>query len=90
MKQQTSLIVDNLIADADRPWNVPPAVPGMPIAEVDTPALILDLDALEFNMKKVHDRLHAAGLRVRPHGKAHKSADIARLQLASGAIGMCC
>lgn len=90
MKQQTSHLLDNLIADADRPWNIPPAVPGMPIAQVDTPALILDLDALEFNMKKVHERLHAAGLRVRPHGKAHKSADIARLQLASGAVGMCC
>ncbi|BEP86698.1 DSD1 family PLP-dependent enzyme [Variovorax sp. V512] len=90
MKQQTSFFIDNVIADADRPWNIPPAVPGMPIAEVDTPALILDLDALEFNMNKVHERLHAAGLRVRPHGKAHKSADIARLQIASGAIGICC
>ena len=41
-------------------------------------------------MNRVHDRLRAAGLRVRPHEKAHKSADIARLQIASGAIGMCC
>ncbi len=90
MKQQTSFFNDSPISDADRPWNIPPAVPGMPVAEVDTPALILDLDALEFNMNQVHERLHAAGLRVRPHGKAHKSADIARMQIASGAIGICC
>lgn len=67
-----------------------PAVPGLALSDVDTPALLIDLDAFEANLVQVHDRLRAAGVRVRPHAKAHKSPDIVRRQLAAGAQGICC
>lgn len=68
----------------------PPARAGDPIQEVDTPALLLDLDAFEANLSAVHARVLAAGLRLRAHGKAHKCASIGRLQVAAGAVGLCC
>ena len=57
--------------------------------DLDTPALVLDLDKLEKNIATV--RTHLAGTKVgfRPHAKTHKSADIAKLQLAAGAVGVC-
>ena len=72
------------------PHQQAPALRGVSEADIDTPALLLDLDALEANMEAVHQRIAAAGLRVRPHGKAHKCPDIARLQMAAGACGICC
>ncbi len=67
-----------------------PAERGASETDIDTPALLIDLDAFEANMTAVHQRIVAAGLRVRPHGKAHKCPDIARLQMAAGACGICC
>ncbi len=57
--------------------------------ELDTPALCVDLDALEANIATMQSRLAAKGLGARPHAKTHKSADIARKQLAAGALGIC-
>ncbi len=57
--------------------------------ELDTPALCVDLDALEHNITTMQARLAAKGLGARPHAKTHKSADIARKQLAAGALGIC-
>lgn len=57
--------------------------------ELDTPALCVDLDALESNITTMQARLTAKGLGARPHAKTHKSADIARKQLAAGALGIC-
>jgi D-serine deaminase-like pyridoxal phosphate-dependent protein len=71
-------------------WRAAPATPGTALADVDTPALLLDLDAMEHNMASVHARIRAAGISVRPHAKAHKSIDIARRQIAAGARGICC
>ncbi len=68
-----------------------PALPGMDLAEVFTPCLILDLDALEANLRKLGDYVAARGLRLRSHGKMHKSVDIQRLQEEiGGASGVCC
>lgn len=67
-----------------------PAVVGDMLADVDTPALLIDLDAFEDNLARVHARIVQAGLRIRPHGKAHKTPAIAHLQLAAGAQGICC
>ncbi len=68
-----------------------PARPGMREAEVQTPALILDLDALERNIVKMGDYARAHNMRHRVHGKMHKSVDIAKLQIAlAGADGVCC
>jgi 3-hydroxy-D-aspartate aldolase len=69
---------------------LPPAHPGLPLAEVDTPALIVDLDAFERNLKRMADAAAAAGVRVRPHAKTHKSPIIAQKQVALGATGICC
>ena len=58
--------------------------------EILTPALVLDLDALERNIAAMAAWAKAGGHALRPHGKSHKSPDIARLQAAAGAVGLCC
>ncbi len=68
-----------------------PALPGMDAADIQTPCLILDLDALERNVKKMADRAAAMGVRHRAHGKMHKSVDVAKLQETMGnSVGVCC
>jgi D-serine deaminase-like pyridoxal phosphate-dependent protein len=67
-----------------------PAHIGMPLADVDTPALILDLDAFEHNLKRLHDSLAGRDIKVRPHAKSHKCPEIAKRQMALGAVGVCC
>jgi D-serine deaminase-like pyridoxal phosphate-dependent protein len=57
--------------------------------DLDTPALCVDLDRLESNIAKMQSAVKANGIATRPHAKTHKSADIARLQLKAGAIGIC-
>ncbi len=68
----------------------PPAEIGMRLAEVDTPALLIDLDAFERNLTRLAERAKEMGVRLRPHAKTHKSPVIARRQMALGAIGVCC
>jgi 3-hydroxy-D-aspartate aldolase len=68
----------------------PPAAPGMRLADVDTPALIVDLDAFERNLRRMADAVGQAGVRLRPHAKTHKSPEVARRQMALGAVGVCC
>jgi 3-hydroxy-D-aspartate aldolase len=58
--------------------------------DLDTPALCVDLDRLEGNIKTMQAAMTRFGLATRPHAKTHRSADIAKLQLAAGAIGVCC
>ncbi|WP_414896924.1 3-hydroxy-D-aspartate aldolase BhcC [Rhodovulum sp. YEN HP10] len=68
-----------------------PALPGMDEAGIQTPCLVLDLDALERNIRKMGDWARAHGMRHRVHGKMHKSVDVARLQeRLGGACGVCC
>ena len=55
-----------------------PAIPGMPESEIQTPCLILDLDALERNIRKMGDFAKANNMRHRAHGKMHKSVDVLR------------
>ncbi|MGQ4273790.1 3-hydroxy-D-aspartate aldolase BhcC [Terrihabitans sp. B22-R8] len=77
-------------ADLEVGYDVP-AVPGMNEADIQTPCLILDLDALERNIKKMGDYVKAHGMRHRAHGKMHKSVDVLKLQMElGGAIGVCC
>jgi 3-hydroxy-D-aspartate aldolase len=56
---------------------------------VPTPALLLDLDAFEANLKTMADHCRAAGCGFRPHAKTHKCPEIARRQIAAGALGIC-
>jgi 3-hydroxy-D-aspartate aldolase len=68
-----------------------PALPGMDAKDVQTPCLILDLDALERNIKKMGDFAKSHGMRHRVHGKMHKSVDVALLQeKLGGSCGVCC
>ncbi|MEM0950365.1 MAG: 3-hydroxy-D-aspartate aldolase BhcC [Pseudomonadota bacterium] len=68
-----------------------PAAPGMDEADIQTPCLVLDLDALERNIKKMGDWAKDHGVRHRVHGKMHKSVDVALLQeQLGGACGVCC
>ena len=62
---------------------------GMPLAEVDTPCLMLELDAFERNLKRLPDSLKGKPIRLRPHAKSHKCAEIALRQIALGAAGVC-
>src|SRR6266566_940162 len=68
----------------------PRASIGIALDEVDTPALVLDLDALEGNVSRMADAVKESGVRLRPHAKSHKCAEIARAQVAAGAVGVCC
>lgn len=62
----------------------------MKIAELDTPVLMIDEDALTRNIARMQDMTREAGVTYRPHAKTHKSAEIARRQIAAGAVGICC
>ncbi|HEY0012348.1 MAG TPA: alanine racemase [Allosphingosinicella sp.] len=66
------------------------AHPPFPRADLPTPALVVDLPALEHNIAAMAHWAAAHGIALRPHAKTHKSADIARRQLAAGAAGICC
>jgi 3-hydroxy-D-aspartate aldolase len=66
-----------------------PAAPGQPLADVDTPACLLDLDAFERNLATMTDAVRPFDVRLRPHAKSHKCAEIARRQIAAGAVGVC-
>ncbi len=71
-------------------YDVPAAI-GMDESEIQTPCLILDLDALERNIRKMGDYARAHGMRHRAHGKMHKSVDVLKLQeRLGGAVGVCC
>jgi 3-hydroxy-D-aspartate aldolase len=68
-----------------------PALPGMNEADIQTPCLVLDLDALERNIVKMGRYAKEHGVRHRSHGKMHKSVDVQRLQESLGdAVGVCC
>jgi 3-hydroxy-D-aspartate aldolase len=66
-----------------------PAKIGQKLDEVDTPALILDLDAFERNLSTLKTSV-GNRVRIRPHAKTHKCPEVGKRQLALGAVGMCC
>lgn len=66
-----------------------PARPGDAVSRIETPALVVDLDAMERNIATMASFARAHGVRLRPHAKMHKSGYVAGLQLAAGAVGVC-
>lgn len=62
---------------------------GDSLAKVATPALVIDLDAMERNLAVMASFARSHGVRLRPHAKTHKSAAIAKAQIAGGAVGVC-
>ena len=79
-----------IIAELEVGYDIPAAI-GMDEGDIQTPCLILDLDALERNIKKMGDFARQTGVRHRVHGKMHKSVDVAKLQeKLGGSVGVCC
>ena len=68
----------------------PPARIGDRVQEVETPALLLDLAVAERNIVRLQEITAATRARPRPHAKSHKCPNLARLQIAHGAVGVCC
>ena len=68
----------------------PPAEPGLAVAEIDTPALVIELDPFERNLDRMARAAASAGVRLRPHAKTHKCALVALAQIERGAVGVCC
>lgn len=62
---------------------------GQPVGAIDTPALVVDLDAMQRNLARMAEFVAHHGVRWRPHAKMHKCAVIARLQVQAGAAGVC-
>jgi D-serine deaminase-like pyridoxal phosphate-dependent protein len=67
-----------------------PALPGAPIAAIETPALLIDAAALERNLLRMARFSHGAGVALRAHAKTHKCPTIGLQQVALGAVGLCC
>lgn len=62
---------------------------GQSVALIDTPALVVDLDAMERNLQRMADYAKAHGVQLRPHAKMHKSAALGLRQMQAGAVGLC-
>jgi len=72
-------------------FDLPPAArPGLPADAIDTPSLVVDLDAFARNVDRMQAAADAAGVKLRPHAKAHKCPDVSLAQIARGAVGICC
>ncbi|MDH5204854.1 MAG: DSD1 family PLP-dependent enzyme [Hylemonella sp.] len=74
------------------PESPPPrlqALIGQGVAAIDTPAAVIDLDAMERNLRAMADHARTHGLRLRPHAKMHKSAALSLRQMQAGAVGVC-
>ncbi|HEY2734254.1 MAG TPA: alanine racemase, partial [Polyangiales bacterium] len=65
---------------------------GVPsgVDQLNTPVLVLDIEALDRNLAKMADYARAHGVALRPHAKTHKSVELAKLQIGAGAVGVCC
>ena len=61
---------------------------NIPYSSLETPAVLIDMNRLEANIKEMSDLVIGAGVKLRPHIKAHQSADIAKMQLEAGACGV--
>lgn len=68
----------------------PPAEIGDDMQDIDTPALMIDLDAFEANVAALAKTVRDFGVRLRAHSKTHKCPEIAKRQIAAGAVGVCC
>jgi len=77
------------VRDEGIPVIEPAARVGDPVEAIDTPALVIDADAMERNIAAMAGFARERGLKLRPHAKTHKCAALARLQIEAGAVGVC-
>lgn len=66
------------------------ALIGRPVEDLDTPALVIDLDVVEDNIQRIQRLTTEAGLQMRPHIKSHKTPELAQMQVRAGAVGVTC
>jgi len=64
--------------------------PGMPVSELETPVLTIDMDAMERNLASMLGMLAGSGVGLRPHLKTAKSPALAQRMIDAGAVGICC
>src|SRR3569623_1503148 len=90
-------VLDNMAPVADDgvmtpSWHLHAHLIGQPGSrdQLNTPALIVDLEALDANIAAMAAWAREAGVALRPHAKTHKSAEIGKRQIAAGAVGLCC
>jgi len=62
---------------------------GQPLNAIDTPALVVDIDAMQRNLSRMAEFARKHDIRWRPHAKLHKSSGLAKLQMQAGAVGVC-
>lgn len=60
------------------------------VTDLDTPVLVIDRAQMEENIRAMADRMHMAGIALRPHFKTSKMFEVAQLQMAAGAVGFTC
>jgi D-serine deaminase-like pyridoxal phosphate-dependent protein len=93
MPQRLETISSHLVAGsaADMTlWVEPPAAVGDAEADIETPALIVELDVLDENLRRMADLAASHGVALRPHFKMHKCPAVALKQMEMGAVGLCC
>jgi D-serine deaminase-like pyridoxal phosphate-dependent protein len=87
---ESSALLKELRTRRELPRDWMPAQIGDSLKDIDTPALVVDLDKCERNLKQLMKAVAHSTVRVRPHAKTHKSAELARRQIDLGAVGVCC
>jgi len=90
MQVQQAQAFDNRHASADLPTISQRELIGQPVEMLDTPCLVVDEEVLQANIQALQTFISGLGLKLRPHAKSHKCPDLARHQLAAGAVGICC
>lgn len=80
----------NIMHDISSPKPQPPAEIDQGLSKIDTPALVVDLNAFERNLKTMAAKVKKANVTLRPHSKTHKSPWVGQKQMEYGAIGVCC
>jgi D-serine deaminase-like pyridoxal phosphate-dependent protein len=62
---------------------------GKPVNDIDTPALVIDMDAMKRNLARMAEFAKKHNIRWRPHAKLHKCSSLAKMQIKAGAVGVC-
>jgi D-serine deaminase-like pyridoxal phosphate-dependent protein len=90
MQVQQAQAFDTMHANADLPTISQRELIGQPVEILDTPCLVVDEEVLQANIQALQTFISGLGLKLRPHAKSHKCPDLAKHQLAAGAVGICC
>ena len=91
MKQvQPAQAINTMHANGELPTISQRELIGQPVETLDTPCLVVDEEVLQANIQALQTFISGLGLKLRPHAKSHKCPDLARHQLAAGAVGICC